>query len=46
MVIFEKVTPGQHDGPEDFSKLLVECDGPLAGTKGTEGRVKGLRVFQ
>ncbi len=46
MVIFEKVTPGQHDGPEDFSKLIVECDGPLAGTKGTEGRVKGLHVFQ
>jgi len=45
MMIFEKVTPGQHDGPEDFSNLMVECDGPLAGTKGTEGRVKALTIF-
>ena len=43
MLIFEKVTPGPHDGPEDFSKLIVECNGPLAGTQGTEGRVKGIQ---
>ena len=45
MMIFEKVTPGQHEGPEDFSKLIVECNGPLAGTKGTDGRVKALHIL-
>ena len=45
MMIFEKVTPGQHEGPEDFSKLIVECNGPLEGTKGTEGRMKALHVL-
>ena len=45
MVIFEKITSGQHDGPEDFSKLIVECNGPLAGTEGTERRVKGIQIL-
>ncbi len=45
MVIFGKVTPGQHDGPEDFSKLIVECNGPLSGTEGTERRVKGIQIL-
>ncbi|MCH8113539.1 MAG: hypothetical protein IH905_16560, partial [Proteobacteria bacterium] len=37
IMIFEKVTAGQHDGPEDFSKLIVECNGPLAGLERTAG---------
>ncbi len=43
--ILEKVTPGQHKGPEDTSKLMVECNGPLAGTKGSRGMEKALTVF-
>ncbi len=43
--IFEKVTPGQHKGPEDVSKLMVECNGPLAGTKGARGMEKALTIF-
>ena len=43
--VFEKVTPGQHKGPEDVSKLMVECNGPLAGTKGSKGMEKALTVF-
>jgi len=43
--VFEKVTPGQHSGPEDTSKLMVECNGPLAGTKGSRGMEKALTVF-
>ena len=45
MMIFEKVTPGQHEGPEDFSKLIVECNGPLAGTEGTDGRPKAIHIL-
>ncbi len=43
--VFEKVTSGQHPGPEDVSKLMVECNGPLAVTKGSEGMEKALTVF-
>lgn len=43
--IFEKVTSGQHAGPEDPSKLMIECIGPLEGTKGTEGRKRIVKVF-
>ena len=37
IMIFEKVTPGSHASPEDTSKLMVECNGPLAGTMGAGG---------
>jgi hypothetical protein len=43
IMVFEKVTPGQHKGPEDFSKLMVECNGPLAGMKGAMPR--GITIF-
>lgn len=43
--VLEKVTPGRHDGPEDTSKLMVECNGPLTGTKGSEGMLKAIKVF-
>ncbi len=43
--IFEKVTPGQHKGPEDVGKLMVECNGPLTGTKGSRGMEKALTIF-
>ncbi|MFQ5914425.1 MAG: hypothetical protein ACE5JS_14705 [Nitrospinota bacterium] len=45
IMVFEKATPGRHAGPEDVSKLMVECNGPLAGTKGSEGMEKALTVF-
>ncbi len=37
VMVFGKVTAGPHDGPEDFSKLMVECNGPLPGTKDIAG---------
>ncbi len=43
--VFEKVTDGRHDGPEDTSKLMVECNGPLTGTKGSSGMEKAIKVF-
>ena len=43
--IFEKVTLGQHKGPEDVGKLMVECNGPLTGTKGSRGMEKALTIF-
>ncbi len=43
--VFEKVTPGPHAGPEDVGKLMVECNGPLAGTKGSRGMEKALTIF-
>ena len=43
--VFEKVTSGQHRGPEDTGKLMVECNGPLAGTRGSRGMEKALTVF-
>ena len=35
IMVFEKATAGHHEGPEDFSKLMVECNGPLTGTRGS-----------
>lgn len=35
MMIFQKVTEGMHDAPEDMGKLVVECNGPLEGTRGS-----------
>ncbi|MDA2934894.1 hypothetical protein MYX82_11215 [Acidobacteria bacterium AH-259-D05] len=43
--IFGKVTEGQHGGPEDFSLLMVECNGPIPGTKGSEGMESALTVW-
>ena len=37
VMIFGKVTAGPHEGPEDFSKLMVECNGPLPGTMESRG---------
>ena len=37
VMVFGKVTAGPHEGPEDFSKLMVECNGPLPGTKESRG---------
>ncbi len=45
IMIFEKVTPGPHAGPEDVSKLMVECNGPLAGMKSTAGMESTITVF-
>ena len=45
LFVFEKVTAGQHEGPEDVSKLMVECNGPLTRAKGSEGMEKALTVF-
>lgn len=45
IMIFEKVTPGSHAGPEDFSKLMIECNGPLTGTKGSEGMEAALTII-
>lgn len=43
--VFGKVTSGQHEGPEDVSRLIVECNGPLTGTKGSAGMEKALTIF-
>ncbi len=45
MMIFEKVTPGMHAGPEDFNKLMVECNGPLMGLPGSEMMASAIKVF-
>lgn len=45
LFIFEKVTSGGHAAPEDFGKLIVECNGPLTGTKGSRGMEKALTIF-
>ncbi len=46
MMIFGKVTPGQHEGPEDFSKLMVECNGPLQGLPGdADAMASAMSVF-
>ena len=45
LFVFEKVTPGPHEGPEDFTKLMVECNGPLTQTKGSEGMERALTIF-
>lgn len=45
VMVFEKVTAGPHDGPEDFSKLMIECNGPLPGTMGVRGLSIAIKVF-
>ena len=45
IMVFEKVTAGRHDGPEDVGKLMVECNGPLAGFPGAEAMAKAIKVF-
>lgn len=45
IMIFEKVSPGRHAGPEDVGKLMVECNGPLTGTKGSDGMEAALTIF-
>ncbi len=45
IMIFEKVSPGQHAGPEDVSKLMVECNGALAGLPATSGMEAAITVF-
>ncbi len=45
IMIFGKVSDGQHAGPEDFSKLMVECNGPLNGTKGSAEMQEALTVL-
>ncbi|MCH8928358.1 MAG: hypothetical protein IIB39_06535 [Candidatus Marinimicrobia bacterium] len=45
IMVFEKVTSGRHDGPEDISKLMVECNGPLAGFPGADAMAKAINVF-
>lgn len=46
VMIFEKVTSGLHDGPEDFSKLMIECNGPLMGLPGSEMMQAAIQVFK
>lgn len=46
MMIFAKVTPGQHAGPEDFGKLMVECNGPLMGLPGSDAMASAIKVFR
>ncbi len=46
IMIFEKVTPGQHTSPEDISKLMVECNGPLNGTKGSAAMMKAMTILK
>ena len=43
--VFGKVTDGQHGGPEDISLLMLECNGPLPGTNGSEGMESALTVW-
>ena len=43
--IFGKVTDGPHGGPEDVGLLMVECNGPIPGTKGSEGMESALTVW-
>ncbi len=43
--VFEKVTSGRHEGPEDISKLMAECNSPLTGTKGSQGMEKAITIF-
>ena len=45
IMVFEKVTSGRHDGPKDISKLMVECNGPLAGFPGADAMAKAINVF-
>ena len=45
IMVFEKVTEGMHEGPEDISKLMVECNGPVAGFPGAEAMAKAVTIF-
>lgn len=45
IMIFEKVTPGRHEGPEDVGLLMVECNGPVNGTKGSEAMLEAIKIF-
>jgi len=45
IMVFEKVTEGRHEGPEDFAKLIVECNGPVAGLPGSDKMAKAIKVF-
>ncbi len=45
IMVFEKVTAGRHEGPEDFVRLMVECNGPLSGTPGSEGMARAIKIF-
>ena len=45
IMIFGKVSEGLPAGPEDFSKLMVECNGPLTGTMGSDGMEAALTVL-
>ncbi len=45
IMVFEKVTAGRHEGPEDFSRLMVECNGPLTGAPGSEGMAGAIKIF-
>ncbi len=46
IMIFEKVTAGQHAGPEDVSKLMVECNGQLNGTKGSAAMMQAMTILK
>ncbi len=46
IMIFEKVSAGMHDGPEDFSKLMVECNGPLGGLASMQGMEHAIKVYK
>ncbi len=45
IMVFEKVSSGQHAGPEDVGKLTVECSGPLSGSKGSDGMNEALTIL-
>ncbi|MCZ6691575.1 MAG: hypothetical protein O7H41_18475 [Planctomycetota bacterium] len=45
IMIFGKVTEGKHGGPEEIGNLIVECNGPIVGTKGSEGMTNALKVY-
>ncbi len=45
IMIFEKVTPGRHEGPEDVGLLMVECNGPVNGTIGSEAMLEAITIF-
>ncbi len=45
MMVFEKKTPGMHKGPEDFNKLMLECNGPLVGGPGGGRAAMLMKIF-
>ena len=45
IMVFEKVSRGGMKGPEDVSRLMVECNGPLAGTPGSETMLHAIKIF-